>query len=113
MRISILFFVLYYFGAGAVHAATFADMISSIQDSVLAFGGLMKLFIPLCGLYCIGMGLFKFLGLRVGGERDGRTWHETWRGAIMWILPGAALLAISGFSAVSVESIGLSGTIDF
>jgi len=91
-----------------VHAATFGDMFSSIGNSVTSLGGLLKLVFPVIGFACVSLGLLKFLGLRVGGDPDGTTWHETWRGALKWILPGAVLLAISAFADVSTESIGLS-----
>jgi len=97
---------------GDVYAATFGDMFNSLGQQVTSFGGLLKLFFPVAGFYCIGFGLYLALGQPYGKSNGnialpGLTF-------ILWILFGALLLAISGFALMSSESMGLTGgTIDF
>lgn len=93
-------------------AATFADMINALSQQVTSFGGLLKIFFPVAGFYCVGYGLYLALGQPYGTSSGnvglpGMTF-------ILWILAGACLLAISGFALMSTESLGLPrGSIDF
>lgn len=113
MALVLIFLAAVVMIANPAQAATFGDMFSALGNSVTSLGGLLKFVFPVVGFACVSLGLLKFLGLKVGADRDGGTWHDTWRGAIMWILPGAALLALTDFAAISTESLGLSGAIGF
>lgn len=94
-------------------AATFADMMNSIGESVNALGSLARGAFAVLGFACIGIGLFKVGGGPLFGRQDSPDSRMWWIGISYWILAGAGLLCLSAFGMMTAESVGLSGTIDF
>lgn len=94
-------------------AATFADMMNSIGESVNALGSFARLAFAVLGFACIGIGIVNMTGVTTNAiANSGDSKYTIW-GKLYWILAGAGLLCLSYFGMMASESLGLSGTIDF
>lgn len=100
-------------GAGSVHAATFADMLQAIGESVTSLTGLLRVLFSVLGFACIGTGLFKIGRGALFGRQDAPDSRMWWVGISYCVLAGACLLSLATFGPLASQSLGLTPSISF